>query len=751
MKIFQKLYAPVGSWIIAAGWGWYHFNKHPKQLFIAKELALWLGVYVGYRVGKAALVWLLAKFKKSHFWQTQFIGYSDEFFFFWSLLFIIFFFKSELVSLVYVLAVVGLVYWRSDRFLTNHPDGVGWRHVNRSVFKMAYFLFLVQAAFQYVAYHYYILDSNIRFYNIVLFRAVAMTLVWCLGFALASWWYLKLRGVARYVVPFVWVVAFVLFLSLWTVNIGVLYYSGLYFSPVALEHASGAGDVVANSIGIYVAIGAAAVAIIFLWLVHRTFLGHTTESKRYWRWYQTVLALAALSSFLGLSSLRNTPEHDITLSFYDHWFGSTTQVTISPVILSKLKKFGLNYEPDNFYVNSRDNVFTPTSTNYLPDKFKTTKPNIVIIYLESFSARLSDVYSSKYPGVTPNLLHFSQDPHTTVFYNYFNASTPTITGTLSQLCSFLPPTGHNEIQNERKLQNHHLLCLPEVLKKDAGYKYANYITAVEKEFANKDGIFLSMGVDKIYGTAELAQFIPGKPLSWGYSDHQLFPALWNFMEDAKNKQQEPFLMMLATVDTHPPFNLAKDAVNYQDASRPVLNMFHTTDDAFGQFWQKFKNSPYYDNTILIAVADHAIFPSALTTDLFPEEASRLSYYDPNLFLAYIPDSKLPKEVKTLSSGIDQVPTLLQILNVNIPNSFEGLSILDDRQKYPNILGMHELGLYINQQTQNGKRSVDYDLPTDIVCAENYTPSSTAHLTECDYLDFYHWKRQMFEQGRFWKH
>ena len=38
-------------------------------------------------------------------------------------------------------------------------------------------------------------------------------------------------------------ILFLAFLGVWVINIGILYYSGLYLSPVALEHASGAGDV----------------------------------------------------------------------------------------------------------------------------------------------------------------------------------------------------------------------------------------------------------------------------------------------------------------------------------------------------------------------------------------------------------------------------------------------------------------------------------------------------------------------------
>jgi phosphoglycerol transferase MdoB-like AlkP superfamily enzyme len=741
------LYALAGSFIIAVSWGWYHFNKHPKWVFFEKELATWLLVTLGFVAAKLLFAFLVVRFRRHIFWQEIFLKEFEGLYFLGSFFFIIFFIQIEWLSLVYVALLLLLVFWRLQKIISFHPSSQPWLEANRAIFSLSYFLFLVQAALQFSAYHYYILDSNIKFFNIVMFRSFVMTLFWLLGFAIANFFIAEFRGFVRYIILFLWVALFAGGMVLWTVNLGILYYSGLYFSPVVLEHIAGAAGVVANPMTLYLILSATVVFVGFILILIFSLRAHQTVSKRYWRFYNAVITLIALGALFGLTSFRNTPEHDMAVAFYDYYFGKSVEISLDPIIAKKLAKFGLHYEPAEFYVNSRPNVFSPTTTPLLPARLLKNKPNIVMVFVESFSARLSDVYSTKYAGVTPNFLAFSNDRHTTIFKHFYNASTPTITGTLSQLCSFLPPTGHNEIENERKMQNHHLLCLPEVLKTQAGFEYAAYVTAVEKEFAHKDGIFTSAGVDKIFGTEELKQYITGAPLSWGYSDHQLFPVLWNFMQTAP----QPWLMMLATVDSHPPFDLAKDAVNYGDGSRPVLNSFHTTDDAFGKFWTEFQQSPFYQNTIVVVVADHAIFPGALTTDLFPEDAKTLSYYDQNFLAMYIPDNILPKIVDVYSSGIDMAPTLLQLFNVNIPNSFEGRSIFDDRSKYPNVLGMHELGLYINQVTAAGKRTVDYNVPTDISCPANYTPSSTPDLTECDFLQFYNWKRQMFEQGRFWKH
>ncbi len=280
-----------------------------------------------------------------------------------------------------------------------------------------------------------------------------------------------------------------------------------------------------------------------------------------------------------------------------------------------------------------------------------------------------------------------------------------------------------------------------------------------------------MGTNDIYGSDELKPIIKSDQLSWGYSDHQMFPVMWDMVQ----KNPQPFLMMLSTIDTHPPFDIAKDIVPYGDGKNNILNSFHTTDDAFGKFWNEFKQSKLYDNTIVIAVADHAVFPGEDIKKLFPKDANTMSFYDQNMFMMYLPnvilsktknpspdatgilnsvqDDKnktISKEVNTYSSAIDIAPTLLQVLNINVSNAFEGHSIFDDRNKYSNFLGMHEFGLYINQ-TGAAARDARYEVPTDIACGSgDYSATSSSPLTLCEYLDFYKWKRQMFEEGRFWE-
>jgi phosphoglycerol transferase MdoB-like AlkP superfamily enzyme len=490
-----------------------------------------------------------------------------------------------------------------------------------------------------------------------------------------------------------------------------------------------------------------AAVVVFARVLRDLVRAYRLGARKYWYFYNTIIICTALTSLFSLTAFRHTPEFTIARTFYDFLFGDNKNIELSPLIAAKLERFGLKYDTSKFKVAHKEKVFDQPQT-LLPANFKNNPPNIVIVFFESFSSRLTSVYNPKFPGLTPGLERMAKDKNTTIFKNFYNGSTPTITGIIAELCSVYPPTGQNEINFQNLFKDHRLLCLPKILKEHDGYNYASQITAVPKTYSHKDLIFSRMGMDEVFGQDELAKYIEGEPLSWGYSDHQMFPVLFDFMRS----KPQPFLMTLSTVDVHTPFTLTKDAVSYGDYQSPLLDSVHSSDDAFGKFWDEFVKSKFYDNTILITVADHAIFPVSYPKELFPElYPSGATYYDEITFMMYVPKNILPKTVDTYASSVDFTPTILEILNVNVPNSFEGHSIFSDRRAYPSILGLQEFGLYINELLPSGKRAVNYDLFSRMDCAESdYTMSTSSPLTLCEFRDYFNWKKQMFSEGRFWE-
>lgn len=731
-KIMPGLYSVAGPFVIAYCWNWYHLTSATRQVELWWLTLLYASfIFFVFFLFKGLFRLLVVKFKWHTFWIEEFVVYLDELFFLGALSFLVLFFQSEFWGLVYILSLFFIAFFRLDSILGKHKEDLLWQQVNRKVFLLAGFIFLLTGAFQFIAYTYYIFDSNAKYHSIVLFRTFSLTVFWLGSFALCSLFYFYFKK-TRQMFLFIWLVFFGAALFLDMVNTEVVRNSGLYLGPVIFEHLSLAG----LRIFLYPIVFALLVYFLLLalsFLVFKSVLkAHQETTKRHWLFYNFALLSLSIAAIFSISSFWNTPQI-ITLRNFS--VNNYKAINISPTIWQKLKKFGLSYNLDDFLVMHK---IQPIEK---PLPLVVKRPNIILVYLESFSARLTGIYNEKYREVTPYLNDFAANKNTTVFYKVFNASTPTITSLLSSLCSFLPPTGHEEIEQEKMLKRQYLTCLPQILKND-GYKETSFVTAVAKEFANKNTILESMGVDRVFGVNELRKTLKEEPKSWGYSDHQLFP----FIFETAQKMEQPFFLGYATVDTHPPFDLPQDLVVFEKGDNPVLNTFHTTDNAFGLFWQKFQNSPLAKNTILIVMADHAIFPAALEKKYFPDLNSKTTFYDELFFAIYIPENQLPKKVEVYGSSMDLAPTVLHLLGLPVPSSFEGYSLFGSRQNYPNLIGMHEFGLYLNQKTFDGGRKEEFAMPTDVKCEEE---KNSDLLTLCELKQYYDWKRQMLLTGRLW--
>ncbi len=732
-KIVPGLYSIAGPFVIAYCWNWYHLTSVNRQTELCWLTLLYAGlIFFVFFLFKGLFRFLISKFKWHSFWLDEFIIYLDELFFLSSLIFFVLFSQSEFLGLTYVLSLFFLIFLRLDNILGKHKEDLLWQKVNRKVFLLAGFIFLITGIFQFIAYTYYIFDSNAKYHSIVLFRTFSLTVFWLGGFSLCSLFYFYFKKI-RQLFLFIWLIMFGMALFLDMINTGIVGNSGLYLSPVILNHLSFTG------LKIFF-FPVATVVVVYFFLLVLSFLifqsvlkAHKETTRRHWLFYNFALLSISIAAIFSVSSFWNTPQATTFKNFTANKL--VKNIIISPEIWQKLEKFGLIYNLESF------SVMRKVQPKEKKLNLKIEKPNIILIYLESFSARLTGVYNEEYIEVTPNLNDFAGHKNTTVFSKVYNASTPTITGLISSLCSFLPPTGHQEIEQDKLLKRQYLTCLPVILKEN-GYESATFVTAVAKEFANKNTILESMGIESVYGVDELKKEIKEDPKSWGYSDHQLFPFIFDLAKNKKN----PFFLGYATVDTHPPFDLPQDLVKFKEGENVVLNSIHTTDSAFGLFWKEFQKSSLAQNTILVVMADHAIFPTALNKKYFPNFGGQTTFYDELFMAVYIPENQLPKRNEIYGSGIDLAPTVLHLLNFSSPNSFEGYSLLGARKKYPNLIGMHEFGLYLNQETLDKKRQEEFVMPNDVDCEEKISGDL---LTMCELKQYYDWKRQMMLQGRLW--
>lgn len=736
LTIWHGVLIAGAAFIMSSAWHWVQMMHKPRMWILGKILPVAGELFI--ILALIYIIALLLAYRKNLALYQSIKFRAPQALFVFSFIFLSVFGKAEWQCLLGFLVFSSFVVYYFWTLLHSRILIRAWLYF--------VFFFCLIGVIQYFTHYYYILDLNFKFTKAIpLLRAVAVSVFW-LSAVVSAFYFGKKSHKLSITILVLLAIFWFLYIFSSGVNVGVLRGSGLFFSPTALQHIEGASSVIFTFFNVVIFVTVLLVSGLFVFLIKKLPFNSSTLSKK------LIIGLWLIVVFFWIITIKvvSIPGLQVAKVFYQHYWGEEKNIVLSPEILTKLKnQFGLTYNPEAFYVGKRDKIFS-TPAKLLPAKFIAQKPNIMIFYLESFSSKLSDVYNSAWQNkLTPGLDDFAANPHTTIFKKYYNSSTPTVTGLLSLMCSFLPPTGHEEIANNNRFIRFYLSCLPDILNKEADYKTISYITAVNKNYAHKDSLFENAGVKEVYGTAELQPIIKENTMAWGFSDHQMLRVLPEFMQKAKS----PWLIMLSTVDSHQPYNIAKDVVQFADGASNVLNAFHTTDDAFGKFWQWFKISEFATNTILITVADHAAFPTAYRNIPEYKEQERqgqITYYDENVFMMYVPDGKLPKVVDKYSSELDVTPTILHLLNINVPNTFDGYSIFEDRVKYPNLLGMHELGLYINQVDAKGKRQELYQLPANL--AETCEPEDKSigkELTLCEYYQFYVWKRQMLEQGRLW--
>lgn len=446
-----------------------------------------------------------------------------------------------------------------------------------------------------------------------------------------------------------------------------------------------------------------------------------------------------------------TPERFLLSSFANQASAQTGNDSGGNISASTKEKlatfFGVYINDKNKFPLYKQHVFL-NKFPYTRLKDITQTPNIVIFAMESLSSRLLGYYGAPFPEISPNIDRFARE--SMVVSPIYNASSPTMLGLVSQLCSYYPGQGKGDFLDSKGSMTFDLLCLPEILKKK-GYHTYN-ITPGDPFYAGQLPFMKANGMDMVDGALTIKKVLQEEPKGmvfkgYTYSDHQIFAFL---KERLKNQFfKEPFLILISSNDLHPHFQLPKDCKRYPQNDQPILHLVHNADAAFGTFLHYFENSVFSKNTILILTADHAFQPGVEYKRLFPNQ--NLTAYDEIPLMIYDPTHTLPKKLDITSSAVDIVPSLLHLLNIDIPNPFEGMSVFDrsGRAKHQNILGsQHDyqfcrlfgLGFFFSRD----------DLACDDHLNNSILPDRKDVFTSCDYFQWMQYKTWLAKNNRIWK-
>ena len=88
---------------------------------------------------------------------------------------------------------------------------------------------------------------------------------------------------------------------------------------------------------------------------------------------------------------------------------------------------------------------------------------------------------------------------------------------------------------------------------------------------------------------------------WGVHDHVLF----NTLRDSMGVMKEPFFRVVLTLSSHEPFDVPVEPVfEGKDDFTKFRNSVHYTDRTIGSFIDWAKTAEWWNNTLVVLVADH---------------------------------------------------------------------------------------------------------------------------------------------------
>ena len=304
----------------------------------------------------------------------------------------------------------------------------------------------------------------------------------------------------------------------------------------------------------------------------------------------------------------------------------------------KSEKFSdkYNWLDETLRANLWQGLYPDTTEDKTDSLLNVERPNILIIILEGYgSYYLNDPDGN---DVSPNIKRLIKE--SIYFDNVYANSFRTDRGLVSTLSGHVSYPTTSIMKIPAKSQN-----LPGIARtlQNAGYS-TEFLYGGDINFTNMKSYFTSTGYSHLIADTDF-ELQERNSSSWGAHDQYTFKKL---MELIKAKPTDkPWHIGFLTLSSHEPFE-----VPYQRLKDKKLNSFAYTDHCLGTFIDELKQTPIWNNLLVICLPDHG---SALNVTT-PEY-----YHIPMLWMGGA--IKRPQIIQTLMNQSDMPATLLSQLNL----------------------------------------------------------------------------------------
>ncbi|WP_028355192.1 LTA synthase family protein [Bordetella petrii] len=291
----------------------------------------------------------------------------------------------------------------------------------------------------------------------------------------------------------------------------------------------------------------------------------------------------------------------------------------------------------------------PSVHQQAPSRARQRPAKVVIILEESLGAQYSAALGGA--NLTPHLDALAREGW--AFTRAYATGTRSVRGLEAVTAGFLPTPAQAVLKLPAAQRG--FFTLADVLGRH-GY-HSRFIYGGESHFDNMKAFFLGNGFDEIVDRPDFTD--PAFVGTWGASDEDMFTQL-----DARLRADgdRPSFTLAFSVSNHSPWEYPAGRITVDGNPATVENTVRYADWALGQFFERARQAPYWDDTVFLVVADH-------DSRVFGDTLVPVRHF--HIPAVILGGGIEPRSDAGLVSQIDLPPTLLSLAGVDCTHPMIG--------------------------------------------------------------------------------
>lgn len=364
----------------------------------------------------------------------------------------------------------------------------------------------------------------------------------------------------------------------------------------------------------------------------------------------------------------------------------------------------------------------PTLHSHQPRTPRERPLNLVMIVEESLGAQY--VGNLGGAGLTPCLDELAKSAWN--FTRAYATGTRSVRGLEAVVAGF-PPTISDAALRLSGAQSN-FFTMAQALRQH-GYR-SHFIYGGEAHFDNMKSFFLGNGFDELHDLPTFKD--PAFVGTWGASDEDMFNCLHRLLE---TEGDEPTFALAFSVSNHSPWEYPAGRIATDGNPATVENTVRYADWSIGQFFDRARQSAYWDNTVFLIVADHD--SRVFGANLVPLR----HFHIPALILgADVP----ARQDDRLISQIDLPTTLLSLIGLSTQHPMIGRDLTQASpgramMQYGENYGYLKDDMLVVLEPHRPPTQYRYEAP------ERYTPVSLDETLAQEALAHVLWPSQVYQK------